>query len=188
MIAFAFVVVTLIVCGTLVTRWCLKFVQAQSEAEKEWRKIEEDVEEEEGDEDPALLSVNHLDGWDEIIFNGRRYRKCLSYGSPAYSMESCGWVHYPEGTPLTSSEWMTVNAEYDRRRSLDKSARVAIAARAAWNQRDPDETPLQRTLEEELANRRERERERELEHAEREAELDRRVEEAREATRREEGK
>lgn len=172
-VVVAAVVAVLIVCGTLVTRWALKFaaegaVNAPSE---------EPPEVDSGDEEAAYLSVRHLDGWDEMFFDGRMYRKCLSGSDPAYCRSSCGWLRYPEGVPLESQEWLKVHSEHQQRLAFETSSAAAIAARRKWGvpprgavftHLEPIETARERAQE---VRRREEE------------ELDRRVEEALEATR-----
>jgi hypothetical protein len=176
----AAVLVVLIVCGTLVTRWALKFAAEGAVGET----VEDDQEappEKEEKVDPAVLSVLHLDGWDEIVLNERRYRKCLNFNSPLRNGTTNGWLHYPEGTPLSSTEWVEVSSEYERRLAKDESSPVAVAARRAWG--DEEEMaeaqtpkPVWRQRVGPLENVR-------TEAQRREEELDRRVEEARLETR-----
>lgn len=171
-VVVAAVLVVLIVCGTLVTRWAFKFASSVRADSKD-DSIEEEEEEEEP-VDPAVLSVRHLDGWDEIFFGGRRYRKCLKWTSLRANTTN-GWLRYPEGTPLASAgEWLKVDREYERRLANDESSPVAVAARRAWG-----EAPEAETISE--AHVRQRvdplDEHREVRRREEEA-LDRRVEEA----------
>ncbi len=170
-VVVAAVLVVLIVCVTLVTRWALKFAaEGAVGVPVEPLEVEEEL-------DPAVLSVKHLDGWDEIVFDGQRYRLCLKYGSVGYCYESLGWLHYPEGTPLRSDECLKVRAEYKRRLADDESSPTAIAARRAWGKvsHHSDEEEVNTEMPNPLR--------RVDEFLQREEELDRRVEEALEATR-----
>jgi len=170
----AAVLVVLIVCGTLVTRWALKFAAEGAVGD---RLEVEGPPEEEKEVDPAVMSVLHLDGWDEIVFGGRRYRRCVDYGSPAYCQASVGWLYYPEGTPLGNEEWYVVHKEYERRSALDRSNAAAVAARRVWDEEQ------RRRFEDDnrgaIFTYPERRPEEKTEAQLREEELDRRVEEAR---------
>jgi len=168
MIAFIVLVIlvgVLVVCATLVTRWALKSAETYIRERTKEQEAPEEV-------DPATLSVSHLDGWDEIIFEGRRYRKCLRYSHPTYNRSSVGWLHYPEGT--VPNDWLSVNREYVRRLDSDESSLVARRARQEWTGEKETPTPAPTPAPTGVVARAERQQ--------REEELDRRVEEARAAT------
>jgi hypothetical protein len=175
-IAFAAFTGVVIVCVTLVTRWALRF--AQSTAAVAVDELEDDQELlYEMDEDPAVLSIKHLDGWDEIVFEGRRYRRCLNSRATAYHSPSIGWLHYPEGTP--PEHWLPVQDEYERRMAVDESSRIAAAARKTWED-SPRPRPRQR-LEDEVGQESHLQNNQADLLQQREEELDRLVEKARSA-------
>lgn len=130
----------LIVAVTLVTYWALSLARDVREPEPELGSEEGEPEEtEELEADPALKGIRHVDEmWDEIVFEGVRYRKCLRYGSDLYSSASLGWLKYPEGTPVTGGarHCLDLDREYGRRKADDQASAAARAAREAWGKEE----------------------------------------------------
>ena len=119
MIAIAVFLSVLAICTTLVVRWALEFTKIA---------VSSDVPSEE-DPDPSIDSVSHFDEYDELVFNGRRYRK-YRHAHKLYSYESIGFLHYPEGT--VPRKWLPLNDEYERRLRAENTAKVEDLARSEW--------------------------------------------------------
>lgn len=79
-------------------------------------------------QDPAVNGIARVGVWDEIEFDGKRYR----YNRKDHSVGKHGWLAYPSGCTPETSEWCAVDADYRRRLAVDRDAETAVAARKAW--------------------------------------------------------
>lgn len=126
-----FVLVTVVLVGgaTLITKWCLEFV-----GRVRGEEVPDSVETPEKPSDEAVDGIKVIDNvWHEIEFNGRRYRRCMQAGHPAYCNESIGWLYFPEGTPVSETRlWYDVKREYERRQAHALGLKFAVEVRKAW--------------------------------------------------------